>query len=149
MGQFRSQLLRQLDDAADITYDPTKRLTDRVHRHGFTNEDAQRMDRMKTAIMRLLLRRAYNFMTATGQDSLPEEKRIALTEFSVELTTSNIHHKGQPIMTGIIPKSPNPSVLDWSDGRRDDGISWLLSNFVMDMQDQSGQVHSRLMLNCT
>ncbi len=98
MGEFCSGLMKDLADAAHIQYDPRKPDDEFVYKRLFTNEDARRMDRMKTAIMRLILLRARNYMVNKRQD---EEKKVSARKAEVTLdlcfTDADIHHRGQPI----------------------------------------------------
>lgn len=162
MGEFRSQLFLDLVAAADIKYDSRKADNEVIYQRGgkdiFTNDDARRMDRIKTAIIRVLLMRAYNFMVATKQDSKAEGERFAMMEFSATVTSLNVRHEdGQKpkISTELMGGKfgsvdgggagrPQASPLDFRDGAIDPELDLLLENFV-----QKVGSNEQLYFNCS
>ena len=164
MGEFTSQLFRNLADAADITYnqgwsDDTPVFSDPRGRTIFTNADARRMDQMKTAIIRLLLLRACNFMRNMQQDAITDEaQRYARAEFSFELRTTNIMHKDWPAekitpLGGGAATRPAASFSDVVGGLEDAEIKNILDNFIQEVSytnRRTGETkpQPRLMFNC-
>ena len=164
MGEFTSQLFRNLANAADITYnkelsDDTPVFSDSRGKTIFTNADARRMDQMKTAIIRLLLLRACNFMRMMQQDAITDEaQRYARAEFSFELRTTNIMHKDWPEekfkpLGGGAATRPAASFSDVVDGQADAEIENILQNFVQDVTytdriTGETKTQTRLMFNC-
>lgn len=96
MGQFKSSLFDYLYAVSDVPYNPNKPDDAPIEGTPFLNIDARRMDRMKTTIMQIILRRARNFMKNTSQDEKESEwSRFAVADFVIVFTTSNIYHSDQ------------------------------------------------------
>lgn len=93
MGEFTSDLMNDLAASAHISYDPRKPDDEFVYERKFTNADARRMDSMKTAIVRLLLLRARNYMITNNEDSKPPKDREAKVELSIKFIDASIFHR--------------------------------------------------------
>lgn len=73
------------------------------------------MDRMKTVIMKIILRRARNYMKNMKEDAKKEQDRLAIADFLIVFRTDNIFHSNHSKSS----TGPSESVKAKSEGDQD------------------------------